>query len=445
MLERYGSELALMDATYKTTRYAIPLFFVCVHTNVGYKVVAEFICQSEDQASISEALAIIKGWNPAWNPAYFMVDYSNAEIAALEQQFPKSLVYIFDFHRLQAMHRWSKSKKNGLSSAEQDIFLEHMKRITYANTVDKFEKRVNALKESRLYKEKPNVQNYLNNTWLSCKVRWAQAFRKQQVTNIVNTNNGTEAQNKLFKYEYLPRSVDKSVYGIATMLVESFIPDSHRRYLEKNLKFSDAYGRYNSRIPTYLHNRPPQFVKHCLDSRFAAGEFTEADISSVNFQKGQFSVKSAANVNKKELVDFSYPSCTCTSWKKSNYPCKHFFAVFARYSQWRFESLPHQYRSSVFISIDLDHLIINKHDSNAQNCGIPKGTAKSSSSSDGRPRLANASGDESMDCEQAEAESVEKSVIELPNNSPNGTTTTSTVEKMRKRFLDKIDTVKNIT
>ena len=188
MFERYGSELALMDATYKTTRYAIPLFFVCVHTNVGYKVVAEFICQSEDQASISEALAIIKGWNPAWNPAYFMVDYSGAEMAALEEHFPQSLAYICDFHRLQAMHRFSKSKKNCLSSAEREIFLKLMKSITYANTVDKFEKRMNALKESQLYKDKPNVQNYLNNTWLSCKVRWAQAFRKQQVTNIVNTN-----------------------------------------------------------------------------------------------------------------------------------------------------------------------------------------------------------------------------------------------------------------
>ena len=181
MLERYGSELALMDATYKTTRYAIPLFFVCVHTNVGYKVVAEFICQSEDQASISEALAIIKGWNPAWNPAYFMVDYSNAEIAALEQQFPKSLVYICDFHRLQAMYRWSKSKKNGLSSAEQEIFLVHMKSITYASTVDKFEKRVSALKESRLYKEKPNVQNYLNNTWLSCYRRYSSSTENLQI------------------------------------------------------------------------------------------------------------------------------------------------------------------------------------------------------------------------------------------------------------------------
>ena len=99
-------------------------------------------------------------------------------------------------------------------------------------------------------------------------------------------------------------------------------------------------------------------------------------------------------------------------------------------------------------------MISNKHDSNAQNCGISQGTAKSSSSSDGRPRLANASGDESMDCEQAEAESEEKSAeaeyleksdIELPNNSPNGTTTTSTVEKLRKWFLDKIDTFKNTT
>ena len=97
-------------------------FFVCVHTNVGYKVVAKLMCQSEDQASISEALAILKGWNPVWNPTYFMVDYSNAEIAALEEQFPKRFVYICDFHRLQGMHRWCKSKKNGFSSAEQEIF-----------------------------------------------------------------------------------------------------------------------------------------------------------------------------------------------------------------------------------------------------------------------------------------------------------------------------------
>lgn len=60
------------DATYKTTRYAIPLFFVCVQTNVGYKVVAEFMCQSKEQVAISEAISILKKWNPSWNPRFFM-------------------------------------------------------------------------------------------------------------------------------------------------------------------------------------------------------------------------------------------------------------------------------------------------------------------------------------------------------------------------------------
>ena len=69
---------------------------------------------------------------------------------------------------------------------------------------------------------------------MSCVARWAKAFRKQQVLN----NNGVEAQNKLFKYTYLPRSVDKSVFGIAALLVVSFVPDSYQLYSDMNLKQS---------------------------------------------------------------------------------------------------------------------------------------------------------------------------------------------------------------
>jgi len=245
----------LMDATYKTTMYAIPLFFICVHTNVGYTVVAEFMCQTEDQASISEALAIIRKWNPSWDPSYFMVDYSGAEIGAIEERFPSSVVYICDFHRIEALQRWARTKKNDLSSAEQEMFLSYMQNIAYARTEEGFKKGVNALRNSRIYKDHVNLKNYVENTWLSCSFRWAQAFRKQQAINIVNTNNGTEAQNKLFKYKYLPTSIDKSVYGIATMLVESFVPDSHQHYLQSNLQSSSAYGRFNHTVPVYLHDR----------------------------------------------------------------------------------------------------------------------------------------------------------------------------------------------
>ena len=47
LLTQYGNTLTLIDATYKTTKYSVPLFFICVKTNVSYSVIAEFIIQSE--------------------------------------------------------------------------------------------------------------------------------------------------------------------------------------------------------------------------------------------------------------------------------------------------------------------------------------------------------------------------------------------------------------
>lgn len=38
LLERYGSELTCLDATYRTMQYAVPLFFVVVKTNIDYQV-----------------------------------------------------------------------------------------------------------------------------------------------------------------------------------------------------------------------------------------------------------------------------------------------------------------------------------------------------------------------------------------------------------------------
>ena len=60
-------------------------------------MVAEFILQSETAESILEVLEILKAWNPTWNPRYFMSDYSEAELAALEIAFPGVRVYFATF------------------------------------------------------------------------------------------------------------------------------------------------------------------------------------------------------------------------------------------------------------------------------------------------------------------------------------------------------------
>ena len=54
---------------------------------MGYTVVAEFAVSSKSAEVIAEALSILKNWNPEWNPAFFMSDYSEAEFVAVEQVF----------------------------------------------------------------------------------------------------------------------------------------------------------------------------------------------------------------------------------------------------------------------------------------------------------------------------------------------------------------------
>ena len=109
LLCKYGNTLALLDATYKTTKYQLPLFLLCVRTNCCYIPVAEFIVERETSHLISEALQIIAQWNENWKPPFFMVDYSKAELYAISAAFPNSEVYLCDFHREQAWQRWIRS------------------------------------------------------------------------------------------------------------------------------------------------------------------------------------------------------------------------------------------------------------------------------------------------------------------------------------------------
>ena len=142
-------------------------FFVCVHTNVGYKVVAEFICENEDAESIAEVLRIIKSWNIGWSPRYFMVDYSLADINAIGEVFPNDSAYICDIHRKQAWNRWVCSSKNKLNYKEQQGLADLLQRVAYAHTMSSYNAAVVELRKSSVHKAKKNVQDYVENIWVS--------------------------------------------------------------------------------------------------------------------------------------------------------------------------------------------------------------------------------------------------------------------------------------
>lgn len=91
LLNLYGQEICLLDATYKTTKYNLPIFFVCVNTNVGYTTVGCFITADETKKSIIKGLQYLKQWNADWHPKFFMTDFDTSEIGALEDTFPGNI------------------------------------------------------------------------------------------------------------------------------------------------------------------------------------------------------------------------------------------------------------------------------------------------------------------------------------------------------------------
>ena len=93
LFQRYGGEMLLLDATYKTTRYVLPLFFIVVKTNVDYQIVGTFITENETKRAILEALNKFKEWNHTTSPNFCMTDYCNEEIDALEETFAGKMCF----------------------------------------------------------------------------------------------------------------------------------------------------------------------------------------------------------------------------------------------------------------------------------------------------------------------------------------------------------------
>lgn len=131
ILSNYGNTMTLI---YKTTLYDLALFFITIRSDAGYIVAAEFIIQAETSEHIEEALTILRSWNPSWSPTYFMSDYSEAEILAIESAFPSTKVYLCDLHREQCWERWTKDHKHGLMTDESDALLDLLRNCALFST-----------------------------------------------------------------------------------------------------------------------------------------------------------------------------------------------------------------------------------------------------------------------------------------------------------------------
>lgn len=158
--------LVLMDATYKTCKLSLPLFFLVVRTNVGYTVIAEFIVQHEDSESIAEALGLLRAqWDAnSIHIGNFMIDCQQSEENAIRGIFPDSVVYLCTFHRLQAWLRWIVNGRNGVADF-RDQCMSLLRAVGESRTEEEYMRNLARLQKSHVWSRFPNLRNYYTQQW----------------------------------------------------------------------------------------------------------------------------------------------------------------------------------------------------------------------------------------------------------------------------------------
>ena len=183
--------------------------------------------------------------------------------------------------------------------------------------------------------------------------RWCRAFMKVDFHIGVTTNNGVEALNNSLKHAYLKLSGTGTLSSMVEAVVQDFVPHLILEYIHANYAYSSQYKMYNTRIPSYLHDRPRNVVKACMIRYESARYCNSDDISEV--APGTFCVPSESDGAVEYSVsvgnDTAYPSCECTDFNSTYLPCKHMFALF-RNGKAQWHSLSPLYRENPYLKLD---------------------------------------------------------------------------------------------
>ena len=115
MFQRRDNQLIILDRAYKTTKHALPLFFLVVKANVNFQVSIVIVLQEESVNMITRALSIVKAWNLRSHQGTYLLLLMK-EISSLEIVFPNIQVYLCDFHQEQAWNRWVNKVDSGVAN-----------------------------------------------------------------------------------------------------------------------------------------------------------------------------------------------------------------------------------------------------------------------------------------------------------------------------------------
>lgn len=357
LLRQYGKEVCFLDAAYKRTRFPLPLFFLCVRTNVSVVPVGLFVVQSRNAEALGEALGVFRQWHRGWSPAYILTEHCPVEMKAVEAAFTGAQAVFSDHLRERTWTKWLSNRSRAITN--QEGIFDMMKAIAGSLTRKQHQEAVELLQQSPIWLEKRQLfKNWFTNKWLSEEKRWANAVRVDIVNFVSMVNGGLEMQSDFFTHNNMKVHKKDTLSQMLQFLVDDYFPQMHQRYTDLNSQSSGEYS-LNPTVPPFLWHRPWSVVALVMDNMSAALQDPDIVVEQASdAADGTFWVKSRAETTaaRSYTVSFgsesTWPSCECEVWRDQRLPCEHFCHVFRSEPNWTWEHLCPKYR---------DHPLLRLH------------------------------------------------------------------------------------
>ncbi|XP_045558841.1 uncharacterized protein [Salmo salar] len=335
----------------------LPLFFLCVRTNVSVVPVGLFVVQSRNAEALGEALGVFRQWNRGWSPAYILTEHCPVEMKAVEAAFTGAQAVFSDHLRERTWTKWLSNRSRAITN--QEGIFDMMKAIAGSLTRKQHQEAVELLQQSPIWLEKRQLfKNWFTNKWLSEEKRWANAVRVDIVNFVSMVNGGLEMQSDFFTHNNMKVHKKDTLSQMLQFLVDDYFPQMHQRYTDLNSQSSGEYS-LNPTVPPFLWHRPWSVVALVMDNMSAALQDPDIVVEQASdAADGTFWVKSRAETTaaRSYTVSFgsesTWPSCECEVWRDQRLPCEHFCHVFRSEPNWTWEHLCPKYR---------DHPLLRLH------------------------------------------------------------------------------------
>ena len=196
------------------------------------------------------------------------------------------------------------------------------------------------------------------NLYVTCfqQQRWAHAYRDLNFHRSVDTNNSTEALNKVLKYGYLPKRSSLTPSQIVILLLEQFLPDCYQKYLFQNFKLTSFNRSYKTFVPSYLHDRPRDVISYTvlIENQVVANSMERISMK-LKTEKKSFKCRGkhvyTLLISDKQV---GHRLVHGLDWIKHHIPCM--FTTFEHKAEWSWNNLPQQYLSQPHLCADVSAL-----------------------------------------------------------------------------------------